>query len=1440
MKKTKKFLSILLCIALVASFIPSFSLVSQADSYPVELVENGSFNEASISDQWDSNNATVFETASNENRGGSGYSLKIGTNSTWHDSYLTVNAKASTTYMISFVAKSSNGQFQYYVNDEEGAVLYAKKAVSCNNSWQQVSFTVNTLETTEQIKITFNLKVTAAYIDCVSVMDITPASTFSLTFDDGKLPDNTTLYAGDVTVTDDGAYSGYSLRIAGSNWNSWASIAIPVTPGQSYRLSFVSKATNNVSYQYKVGTDMWGNNPLNSYSGACTSAYYKNSLVFTANEGQYKAWLYFKSSGNSIYIDNITVDAIASANVDANAIERVVDGSFENGISAQWTATSQIKLETNQHVQGSNSLQINNANSWKDLYLNVTVKPNTKYLISFKYNFSDGSSSDKLQYYIDNGSGDGTEGSAGNIVPKTAVTIGGSGWKTFQKLVEVPEDTTTLRLTLNTFCRLAYLDCFSIAEILEPEAVANGSFENGELDTQWTNVGSGYALSTDRAATGNYSLKYTPAGAKAWVASGLTVSVIPGKTYIVSFKEYSTNWRAQFQWMVGTSFWNTSLIAKSGNLNGDQKWVTYSGSFTVPENTYQVTLTLNSTCTDGTAHSTYFDDISICEASTVTLQGNIEGAGEFTGAGIYKVGESVTVNAVNNSGYAFAGWYNGDELVSTDMEYTFEATEDITLTANFSATSNLIANDSFETGNWNWNKTYVPYKWEGANWSHIEASTDAHTGKYAVHFKDNPDTTELGVLRQVVENVDVNTIYSLSFWVKMYDNQNDAVYKINGIEIDSLNGEVGEWKEISYQFNTGSSTSIKFEIVSTKSDFAVDDFVLIKSTAKGIINGDFESGAISGWNWHKDTSVTIDSTHAIGSYAAKFVDTEWRNATNLTAVIVPNKIYSLSFKVYREEADSNFNLTVSSGIDQGLYGSVGDGLLAGDGSVNGWVTVRAAFKSDVDTVKLLINHNGTLWFDDFVISDITPGDADMNGSINIVDLVRMKKYSAAGPGTNNYVAGDTDNDGSVNAEDLLYLKKLLLGITDTEVAETTRYAQIMAEDGFVYGISVPWFTYDDQGHNLSSNLLKGYDCTYDHDTAYNILYNCKAIGFNAVNIWLFSGLEGIEFDENCVATGLKDDFVANLTDVLEIATDLDLGMTLTIQPHLEGLKDTGYYGILTDSAKQTAYLNNVVNPVLELAAQYKDIIVSTVAYCEPDIDVKLGAATVAQAKALTSAIAAASKSVLTDVPVGVAFSMVVAADDNYSDFVNLQNDANIDYLGYDYYNDNYDSVPVPQWNCDTMLTECSYQDIENVDEAVLIQNIFNKAKSAGYKGAYYWTYSSDTLALVNRDGSYSNAIGAAYKLIRTARNDFAENEAPVVLYDKNQIVVLANPTAEEYVIEKWDSAAGWTEVDYLLNPYEDESAIVSYTVDAVDNGYYRVGAYYGENCVYTLIPNTLQ
>ncbi|MDW8069688.1 MAG: hypothetical protein RML46_12340, partial [Anaerolineae bacterium] len=68
---------------------------------------------------------------------------------------------------------------------------------------------------------------------------------------------------------------------------------------------------------------------------------------------------------------------------------------------------------------------------------------------------------------------------------------------------------------------------------------------------------------------------------------------------------------------------------------------------------------------------------------TITVSANPAAGGTVTGGGTYAHGATVTVTAQANPGYDFLNWTENGTVVSTDASYSFTATGNRTLVANF-------------------------------------------------------------------------------------------------------------------------------------------------------------------------------------------------------------------------------------------------------------------------------------------------------------------------------------------------------------------------------------------------------------------------------------------------------------------------------------------------------------------------------------------------------------------------------------------------------------------------------------------------------------------------------------------------------------------------------------------------------------------------------------
>ncbi len=68
---------------------------------------------------------------------------------------------------------------------------------------------------------------------------------------------------------------------------------------------------------------------------------------------------------------------------------------------------------------------------------------------------------------------------------------------------------------------------------------------------------------------------------------------------------------------------------------------------------------------------------------TITSVSNNEAYGSVSAGGTYKYETQLTLTATPNEGYTFAGWYDGDTLVSNAAEFTFTVDKNVTYTAKF-------------------------------------------------------------------------------------------------------------------------------------------------------------------------------------------------------------------------------------------------------------------------------------------------------------------------------------------------------------------------------------------------------------------------------------------------------------------------------------------------------------------------------------------------------------------------------------------------------------------------------------------------------------------------------------------------------------------------------------------------------------------------------------
>lgn len=98
---------------------------------------------------------------------------------------------------------------------------------------------------------------------------------------------------------------------------------------------------------------------------------------------------------------------------------------------------------------------------------------------------------------------------------------------------------------------------------------------------------------------------------------------------------------------------------------------------------------------------------------TLSLVSNPTGVGNLIGAGVYRIGQSVTVEATHNSGAQFSGWFDGETFISSEPIHTFNMpATDTTYSAKFIPNQYTIAltSEDLEKGSVTGSGTYDYYE----------------------------------------------------------------------------------------------------------------------------------------------------------------------------------------------------------------------------------------------------------------------------------------------------------------------------------------------------------------------------------------------------------------------------------------------------------------------------------------------------------------------------------------------------------------------------------------------------------------------------------------------------------------------------------------------------------------------------------------------------------
>lgn len=189
---------------------------------------------------------------------------------------------------------------------------------------------------------------------------------------------------------------------------------------------------------------------------------------------------------------------------------------------------------------------------------------------------------------------------------------------------------------------------------------------------------------------------------------------------------------------------------------------------------------------------------------------------------------------------------------------------------------------------------------------------------------------------------------------------------------------------------------------------------------------------------------------------------------------------------------------------------------------------------------------------------------------------------------------------TLNTNELVYKK----GIKREDFKNSFEY--LIARDGFIFGCDYDWPTcWEYVDHCLGDNHIQ-FDgkqtATYNHYQAFTDISNIRAIGFNAVNYWVLSSMQGVQFDDEGYCIGLDKGFTDNIRDICQICREIGIFLVPSMQSHGSAnswgsFNSKGespvyvwnkYFKYIWDEKAREMYLKNVIEPICQIFAEYQD------------------------------------------------------------------------------------------------------------------------------------------------------------------------------------------------------------------------------------------------------------
>lgn len=436
-----------------------------------------------------------------------------------------------------------------------------------------------------------------------------------------------------------------------------------------------------------------------------------------------------------------------------------------------------------------------------------------------------------------------------------------------------------------------------------------------------------------------------------------------------------------------------------------------------------------------------------------------------------------------------------------------------------------------------------------------------------------------------------------------------------------------------------------------------------------------------------------------------------------------------------------------------------------------------------------------------------------------------------------------------------------------------RYEEILAEDGFVFGMNYPWIQI---GHTLTGNeaMLK-YGITDDGDPMtvgldlygdeylYEGLYNLRALGYTMIGYWGSTYGEGVIYDEYGHVTGVKEEYLTNIARYLEICRRADMTVLWILQAHNDAL--ISYFGekgknlwdlcsqAIVNPDESEAYIENFIRPVLRVLAQYPDVVALISASSEAENEIndnawgdKFGGDRSHYGTTQEKMVSFLRK--LTDATAEECPDIARTLVCN-SSWLNMYNDFNLDVIGKNQYSSTGGVTNVEDLTTvfPAIMSEWGIGDYKTEEQFTLMTMMMQEnIEQKGYQGSYWWSYvagdsgGGSMSVFKSMAGSQTDFRPLMYSMhyhivdfVANHRGEEVVLDVPAVFYNRGSGTVefIASRQATSYDIERslnggttWEKLAEGLLPSEVLDINSEKGTYEDKTLPTEGNVMYRVTA----------------